>query len=660
MMGFVGVGGFCGSAAGQKARISGQGLASARRVSVARSCRSRVSMTLAEPMVETEAPVSASEESFVERDDIRNIAIVAHVDHGKTTLVDALLAEAKVFRENQTVQERVMDSNDLERERGITILAKNAAINYEDVKVNIVDTPGHADFGGEVERVLNMVDGVLLVVDAVEGPKPQTRFVLKKAIEMGHKIVVVVNKIDRPNSRPDYVLDSTFDLFVELGASDEQTDFEVVYCSALRKVSGPSPDELEDNLKAVLDCILTLPKPKVKVDGKLQMMVSNVDYDEFKGRLGIGRILSGEVRSKSEITVCHPEKDPKKQRISEVFAFNNLGKASVDSASAGDLVMFAGVEQFDIGDTIADTSAPTPLPPIAVEEPTVRMSFSVNTTEFAGREGKYVTSRNLRDRLMKELEKNVAMRVENTDSADTFIVCGRGPLHLTILIETMRREGFEFLVGPPDVIYKKIDGEQCEPFETVDIEVQEEYMGGVVDLLGRRKGLMTDMGSCNAEGMCSVTYVIPTRGLLGVRSAILTATRGTAIMTTTFAGYQPYAGDLPKKDQGSLLAYETGKVTTYGVEGAQDRGKLFVKPGEEIYKNQIVGLHQRPGNLNINVCKTKALTNFRASGKDNDKNVQGFIDLSLDDCIEYIGQGELVELTPESIRMLVKVTKKQK
>uniref|UniRef100_A0A7S0ZAP3 Tr-type G domain-containing protein n=1 Tax=Timspurckia oligopyrenoides TaxID=708627 RepID=A0A7S0ZAP3_9RHOD len=588
---------------------------------------------------------------FSERSDLRNLAIIAHVDHGKTTLVDALLGEAKVFRENQEVQERVMDSNDLERERGITILAKNTAITYKDIRLNIVDTPGHADFGGEVERVLNMVDGVLLLVDAVEGPKPQTRFVLRKALEMGLRVVVVVNKIDRPASRPEYVIDHTFDLFCELGATDEQTDFKVVYCSALKKLSGNSPADLQENLQPVLDAILTLPKPKVRRDGPLQLMVSNIDYDDFKGRLGIGRITSGTIKKGTTISIAHPKKEPKTMKLNEIFVYDQFSKKSVDEAHAGDIVVFSGVSTIEIGDTICDSDNPLPLVPIEVEEPTVRMAFSVNTSDFAGREGSLVTSRNIRDRLDKELERNVALRVEQTDSADTYDVLGRGSLHLTILIETMRREGFELMIGAPTVITKVVDGKKLEPFEEVEVEVNNEYMGSIVDMLGRRKGEMIDMGSVNSDGMISVRYLCPTRGLLGIKNAMLTATRGTAIMNSLSAGYRPHVGDIFNRDNGSLVAHETGKVTTNGVENAQDRGKLFVSPGDEVYANQVVGIHQRPGDLKVNVCKTKALTNFRAASKEIAKGVQGVVDLSLDDALEYINEEEVVEVTPESIRI---------
>lgn len=571
----------------------------------------------------------------------------------KTTLVDALLGEANVFRENETVQERVMDSNDLERERGITILAKNLAVTYQGTNVQLVDTPGHGDFSAEVERVLNMVDGVLLVVDAVEGPKPQTRFVLKKAIEMGLRVAVVVNKIDRPMSRPEYVVDHTFDLFVDLGASDEQADFKIVYASALKRISGHSPEDLKPGLAAVFDVLLSLPRPLVRPSGPLQLMISNVDYDDFKGRLGLGRITSGTLSKAEGVVVTRPGKEPRRVKVNELFRFDNLGRAPVESATAGDIVMFSGIDQFDIGDTLCSPDAPLPLPPIAVEEPTVRMTFSVNTTQFAGQEGKFVTSRNIRDRLQKELERNVALRVEDqVETPDSFTVCGRGALHLTILIETMRREGYEFMVGPPTVIFKEgADGGKEEPFEFVEIEVPEEYMGSVIDMLARRKGEMVDMAAANSQGLSKVSYNVPTRGLLGVKNALLTATRGTMVMNALFAGYRPFAGDLEAKENGSLLAFESGKVTAYGMEGAQDRGRLLVNPGQEVAKNQIVGVHQRAGDLSINVVKLKQLTNHRSANKGIDKGINGVLDFSLDDSIEYLGQDEIVEVTPLSVRM---------
>lgn len=596
-----------------------------------------------------EAGLRAS--SISRREDVLSIAIVAHVDHGKTTLVDAMLQEANVFRANETVQERIMDSNDLERERGITILAKNASVDYNGVNIQIIDTPGHSDFSSEVERVLGMADGVVLLVDSVEGPKPQTRFVVKKAIEMGKKIALIVNKIDRPNARPEFVVDATFDLMAELGASDAQMDFDICYASALKSMSGTDPEDLKDNLKDVFDVILKLPRPMVAVDAPLQLMIASVDYDDFKGRMGIGRLSAGTMKKGGQVFVKHPKKEPRSVKIAELYKFDKLGRVNVGEAKAGDIVMFSGIDAFDIGDTVCANAA-EPLKPIDVEEPTVRMAFAVNTSEFMGREGKYVTSRNIRDRLEKELERNVGLRVDfDASTPDSFEVCGRGALHLTILIETMRREGYEFMVGPPTVIYKTIDGTRCEPFETVEIEVPNDYMGAAVDLIGRRKGEMKDMGGLNSEGMVKVTYEVPTRGLLGVKNALMTATRGTAVMNTLFAGYRPYAGDMQSKDQGSLLAYETGKVTSYGLEGAQNRGRLFIKPGAQVYKNQIVGVHQRPGDLAVNICRMKALTNYRSATKEVATGIQGMMELSLDDAIEYIGQDEVAEITPENVRL---------
>ncbi|KAA8498234.1 putative elongation factor TypA-like SVR3, chloroplastic [Porphyridium purpureum] len=659
MLGFVGVAGAGGASSASVAR-SGKSFVCAQVGSrrsgfgarqLARPGGVAPTCVLAEDVGSTVASLERARADENVRHDVRNIAIVAHVDHGKTTLVDALLSESKVFRDNQEVQERIMDSNDLERERGITILAKNTAINYKNTRLNIVDTPGHADFGGEVERVLNMVDGVLLLVDAVEGPKPQTRFVLKKALSLGLKVVVVVNKIDRPASRPEWVVDTTFDLFCELGATDEQTDFHTVYASALKGLSGNTPDSLEQSLQPVLDAILDLPKPKVNPNGSLQMMVSNIDYDDFKGRLAIGRIQSGVMRKQQTIGIAHPKKPMTTGKISEIMVFDNFGKAAVEEASAGDIVVLSGLSDIEIGDTIVAQGAENYLPPIAVEEPTVRMAFSINTSEFAGKEGKFVTSRNLRDRLFKELERNVALKVEPTDSADTFDVLGRGALHLTILIETMRREGYELMIGAPTVITKVVDGKKCEPFEEVEIEVQEEYMGAVVELFGRRKGEMLDMGAKNSEGMMTVNFLVPTRGLLGVKNALLTATRGNIVLNTQFAGFRPHAGEIETKDQGNLIAHETGKVTSFGLEAAQQRGRMFSSPGDEVYADQVVGIHQRPGDLKVNVCKKKALTNMRAASKDTNTSLQGVLNLSLDDAIEYITSEEVVEATPQSIRI---------
>uniref|UniRef100_A0A453NXW0 Tr-type G domain-containing protein n=2 Tax=Aegilops tauschii subsp. strangulata TaxID=200361 RepID=A0A453NXW0_AEGTS len=549
---------------------------------------------------------SAGTSSQATRRDVRNIAIVAHVDHGKTTLVDSMLRQSKVFRDNQVVQERIMDSNDLERERGITILSKNTSITYKGTKINIIDTPGHSDFGGEVERVLNMVEGILLVVDSVEGPMPQTRFVLKKALEFGHAVVVVVNKVDRPIARPEFVVNSTFELFIELNATDEQCDFQTVYAIGLKGKAGISADNLADDLGPLFEAILRcIPEPRIEKDGALQMLVTSTEYDEHKGRIAIGRLHAGELKRGMEVK---------------------------------------------IGETIADKVSGTALPTIKIEEPTVRMSFSINTSPFVGKEGKFVTSRNLRDRLYRELERNLAMKVEDGETADTFLVSGRGTLHLTILIENMRREGYEFMIGPPKVINKTVNGKLLEPYEIAAIEVPEEYMGSVVELLGKRRGQMLDMEASGPEGTSLLKYKVPTRGLIGLRNAILTASRGRAILNTIFDSYGPWAGDISSRDQGSLVAFEGGSTTSYACVNAQERGILFVKPGQDIYKGQIVGIHQRPGDLALNVCKKKAATNVR-SNKETTVVLDEPLSYSLDDCIEYIQEDELVEVTPESIRM---------
>eukprot|EP00177_Eucheuma_denticulatum_P001409 GFKZ01002549.1.p1 GENE.GFKZ01002549.1~~GFKZ01002549.1.p1 ORF type:complete len:725 (+),score=110.66 GFKZ01002549.1:164-2176(+) len=597
----------------------------------------------------TKAP---AQPTITTRDDVVTVAFVAHIDHGKSSMCDALLKGAQCFRENEVVEDRLMDDMDLEKERGITINASSASLMYGDVKVQILDTPGHADFGGEVERVLNMTDGVLLLVDSVEGPKPQTRFVLKKAIELGKKIGLIINKMDRPQARPDYVVDATFDLMAELGASDDQMDFKIAYASAIKGQSGKEPDQIEDNMNAVFDLILDFPRPQVALDAPLQMQVNNVTYDDFKGRLVSGRIHAGVLRRNDPIVVCHPNKELVKGKVSEIFVYDKLGRASVEEGKAGDIVVFAGLSQFDIGDTICSPNNVLPLPPIRVEEPTVRMAFMVNTSEFAGQEGKYVTSRNIRDRLDKELERNVGLRLDlERSSPDSFEVCGRGALHLTILIETMRREGFEMMIGPPTVITKDIDGTKHEPFEKFEVEIPEEYMGAVVDLLSRRKGEMVNMSGANAENMASVEYIIPTRGLLGVKNALLTATRGTAVMNSQLEGYRPWAGEMEGKENGSLIVYETGKASTYGLEAAQERGRLIIQPGEKVYKNQICGIHQRSGDLPVNICRVKALTNYRSANKEIKGGMQGLLEFSLDDSIEYIGHDEVAEVTPLNVRL---------
>jgi len=604
-------------------------------------------------------------ESTNTRDKIRNIAVIAHVDHGKTTLVDALIRQSGVFRDEaqqQEAGERVMDNEDQEKERGITILAKNLAVMYKDVKLNILDTPGHADFGGEVERVLNMADGVLLVIDSVEGPKPQTRFVLDKALQKGMQALVVVNKIDRPSARPDYVVDMAFDLMCELGATDEQTDFRVVYASGLLGKAGHEPDQLEENMNPLLDAIVeTIDPPQVDntEPDSLQALVSNIDFDSFKGKMGIARITNGSVRAGQPVALVHPEKGKKTGRLGNLFVFDNLGKREVEEAHAGEIVMFAGLQDVEIGDTLvtnenAGANAAEPLPPIAVEQPTVRMTIGVNKSPLAGREGKFLTSRMIRDRLFKELDRNVALQVAETDSADRYEVSGRGQLHLTVLIETMRREGFELEVGPPTVIYKENEetGKLEEPWESVEVRVPEEYVGGVVDLLNQRKGELQDMGLEEGEGLSVVKYVVPTRGMLGLRSSLLTATRGTAIIDSVFDSYRTkIQGDIQSRDKGSLLAFADGSTTTFGIEGAQERGKMFVKSGDDVYKGMIVGIHQRPGDLEVNVCKTKALTNMRSATKGITTGIVAPVEMSLDACVEYLAADEILEVTPSLFRM---------
>jgi GTP-binding protein len=588
------------------------------------------------------------------RNDIRNIAIIAHVDHGKTTLVDAMLKQARVFRENQFMQERVMDSNDLERERGITILAKNTSVIWGDTKINIVDTPGHADFGGEVERILNMVDGVVLLVDVVEGPMPQTRFVLKKALQLGHRAILVVNKMDRPAARPEWVVNQTFDLFVDLGATDEQAEFEIIYANGLAGQAGRESDKLEPTLAPLFEAIMRLPAPEAIPDEPAQLMATSLAYDDYKGNIVVGRLRSGTLNRSQRVAIVHPDREPRFGKINELFVFDGLGRQSVESASAGDIISMTGLTGVRIGETIADVSNPVALPPIAVEEPTVRMAFTVNTSPFAGREGEYVTSRLLRDRLYRELERNVAMRVEDTDRADTWTVSGRGELHLAIFIETLRREGFELAVGKPEVIMKEIDGVRHEPVEEVQVEVAEEHMGTVIELLGRRKGIMENM-SHDDSGSVNLIYKVPTRGLLGFRSTFLTSTRGTGILHTIFAGYEPYMGEMETREVGSLVNMEAGSSTNYSLEPAQSRGALFVGPGVDIYEGMIVGRHSRPGDLPLNVTKRKQLTNFRADGKDDAVRLIPPVDVNLDFAIEYIADDELVEVTPKNIRLRKKI-----
>ena len=594
---------------------------------------------------------------LIERTDLRNIAIIAHVDHGKTTLVDGLLRQSHTFRENQQVAERVMDSNDLERERGITILAKNTAITLNDpktgnpIKINIVDTPGHADFGGEVERVMNMVDGVLLLVDAAEGPMPQTRFVLKKALEMGHKAIVVINKIDRKDAEPDRVLNETFDLFIELGASEEQADFPVIYAQATAGKAGLSA-ELGTDLQPLFDAILKhIPAPKVDPDAPLQMLVTTLGYDDYRGVTAIGRVFAGRIKAGQRLVRLATDGRNLSESAKYLYTFQGLNKVEIDEASAGDIVSLAGLEEIGIGETLADPANPVALPTIKVEEPTVRMTFGVNTSPFAGREGKWSTSRKLRERLYEELRTNVALRVEDTDSAENFLVSGRGELHLGILIETMRREGYEFQVSRPEVIYHKAeDGALLEPYEEVHIETSNETVGAVVEMLGARRGKMMDMQD-EGQGMTRLVYVVPTRGLLGFRYQFLTSTRGAGVMHTIFHGYDEMAGSIASRTNGSIVAWEAGSTTAYALKSAEERGILFVGPGVEVYEGMVIGENARGQDIAVNVCKKKHLTNIRASRGDMEIRLTPPRQMSLDEAVEYLADDELLEVTPESYRI---------
>jgi GTP-binding protein len=582
---------------------------------------------------------------------LRNIAIIAHVDHGKTTLVDAMLKQSHVFRDNQLVIERVLDSNDLERERGITILAKNVAITYQDVKINLVDTPGHADFGGEVERVLNMVDGVLVLVDAVDGPMPQTRFVLRKALELGHQAIVVINKVDRTNARLDYVANATFDLFVDLGASDEQAEFPIVYTDAIRGLASLSPDVVGVDLQPLFDTILAhIPAPVVEPNRPAQMLVTSLDYDNHMGRIAIGRLSAGSLSRAQPVVRIAVDGQTFPGKVVQLFVHQGLDRIEVEHVEAGEIVAVTGLSQVFIGETIADAEKPSPLPPIRVEAPTVQMAFGVNTSPVAGREGTWSTSRQLRRRLFQELEHNVSLRVQETDSPDTFVVSGRGELHLAILIETMRREGYELQVGKPEVIMRPENGQLLEPVEEVYIEVPQDVLGTVIELMGHRRGQLLDMRH-GERGTVYLTYLVSTRGLLGFRNAYMTATHGAGIMHTLFHGYQPAAGEITRRERGSIVAWEQGVSTSYALHNAEERGTLFIGPGVEVYQGMVVGQNARPGDLPINVCKKKHLTNMRSSTEDILVRLTPARQLSLDDCIEYIGDDELLEVTPLALRM---------
>jgi len=593
------------------------------------------------------------------REDVRNIAIIAHVDHGKTTLVDAMLKQSGIFRSNEKVEERILDFNDLERERGITILAKNTAIRYKDVKINIVDTPGHADFSGEVERVLKMVDGVLLLVDSFEGPMPQTRFVLSKALELDLKPIVVINKIDRPDARPEEVIDEVLDLFIELGANDDQIDFPVVYTSAKEGIAKLSLDEESHDLRPLFDTILEyIPAPSGNIEAPLQLIVTTLDYDDYIGRIAIGKIVRGKIISGEEAAICKRDGSIQKVHINNLYQFEGLKRVQVEEASLGDIVAVSGISDIEIGETIADRDNPEAVDFVRIEEPTVTMTFSVNTSPFAGTEGKYVTSRHLRERLFKELETNVALRVEETDSPDSFKVSGRGELHLSILIETMRREGYELQVSKPTVIFKEENGVKMEPIELLTIDIPEEYMGVVIEKLGPRKAELMDMHTLK-PGTVRLKFKIPTRGLIGYRSEFLTDTKGNGIMTSVFYDYEPYKGDIPSRGRGALVAFETGVATTYGLYNAQERGTLFIEPGTKVYEGMVVGINARSGDIDVNVCKKKHVTNLRSATADEALRLSPIKKMSLEEALEFIDNDELVEVTPQSIRIRKKILDSQ-
>lgn len=592
------------------------------------------------------------------REDIRNIAIIAHVDHGKTTLVDELLKQSGIFRQNEAVQDRVMDSNDLEKERGITILSKNTAIHYNGIKINIVDTPGHADFGGEVERILTMVDGVLLLVDAFEGCMPQTRFVLSKALALNKKVLVVINKIDRPGARPAEVIDEVLDLFIELGANDDQLEFPIVYASARDGYASLDPNVREGDMRPLFEEIIKeIEAPEGDVDAPLQCIFSSLDYDDYIGRIGVGRVKRGTVKVNDKVVLCKQDGTRENVKISRLYQFDGLKRVEVQSAAAGDIICVSGITDLNIGETICDPDNVEPLPFVKIDEPTLSMNFMVNDSPFAGQEGKFVTSRNLRDRLFKEVETNVSMRVEETDSTDCFKVSGRGELHLSILIETMRRQGYEFQVSRPQVITKYENGKLLEPIELLIIEVPEEYVGNVMQKIGSRRGELENMGT-REGGSTHLEFRIPARGLIGYRSEFLTDTNGNGIMNNLFAGYEEYKGEIQTRERGSIVVHETGETSAYGLFNTQDRGRLFVGPGVLVYEGMIVGECSKNEDIVCNVCKNKHLTNTRASGSDDALRLVPHTVLSLEQSMEFIGDDELVEITPKSIRLRKKILSK--
>ena len=585
------------------------------------------------------------------RNDIRNIAIIAHVDHGKTTLVDEMLKQGGAFRENQAVQDRVMDNNAIERERGITILAKNTSVHYKDVKINIIDTPGHADFGGEVERVLKMVDGVLLLVDAFEGPMPQTRFVLQKALELGHKIIVVVNKVDRPDARPLEVVDEVLELLLDLDATEEQIESPVIFCSGRQGTASLAPDDAGSDLVPLFETILSHIDAPEYVEGPTKVLVSSIDYNDYVGRIAIGRIERGQLRQNQEVAVVdyHNPDVSYKAKIVSMYQFEGLQRVPVAQATGGDIVAFSGIAGINIGNTVCDPAAVEAVPFVKISEPTVEMVFSVNDSPFAGREGKFVTSRQIRDRLMRELLRDVSLRVEETDTADAFRVLGRGEMHLSILVENMRREGYELQVGPPRVLYKTIDGVKCEPIEELVIDIPEDALGSVMEKMGSRKAEMTHMTPQGSR--VRLEFLIPSRGLFGYRSEFLTDTRGEGIMNTIFHGYEPYKGDIARRNTGSLIAFETGEAVTYGLYNAQERGTLFITPGTPVYAGMVVGYSPKSQDLDVNVCKKKHVTNMRASGSDEALRLTPPTVLSLDASLEFLSDDELLEVTPKSLRI---------
>jgi len=588
----------------------------------------------------------------IKREDLRNIAIIAHVDHGKTTLVDGMLKQSGTFRENQAVQERVMDSNDIERERGITILAKNASAEYKGVKINIVDTPGHADFGGEVERVLKMVNGVLLLVDAAEGPMPQTRFVLSKALELDLAVIIVINKIDRPDARVYEVVDEALELLMDLGATDAQLDSPMVFCSGRDGTASSSPETQGVDLQPLMDTIVDyIQPPEGDPDEPTGVLVSSIDYNDYVGRIAVGRIERGTMKVNQQVTVCdyHDKELNRPGKITAIYQFTGVGRTQVESATVGDIVMFSGIEDINIGNTVCALGTHQPIPFVKISEPTVEMTFSVNTSPFAGREGKFVTTRQIRDRLNRELLRDVSLRVSDGDTADSFIVCGRGEMHLSILIENMRREGYEFQVSTPKVLMREIDGEQCEPFDELTIDVPAESSGAVMEKMGVRKGELQSMEPVGSR--MKMVFIIPERGLFGYKSEFLTDTKGEGIMNTLFHGYAPYKGEIPRRNNGSLIAFETGETITYGLYNAQERGTLFLGAGEPVYAGQVVGMSPKNEDIAVNVCKRKQLTNTRASGSDDALRLIPPRRFSLEESLEFLGDDELLEVTPKSIRI---------